>query len=175
MATPYLGQILIVGYNFARRDTAFCNGQLIAISQNTALFALLGTTYGGNGTTNFALPNLQGCAPMHFGTGAGMITAIGETGGSETIALAIPEMASHTHTSSATPQSCSTGPGTSNNPAGNFPGITQRPLYTENATGSLAQPTSSSVTGSGVGHENRQPFLTLNFVIALAGLFPTRN
>ena len=176
MSSPFLGQINIVGYNFAQRGTAFCNGQLMSISQNTALFSLLGTTYGGNGTTNFALPDFRGRAPMYFGTGAGMSTAIGQTGGSETVALAIPEMASHTHTSSAAPQSCSTGPGTSNNPAGSFPGITQRPFYTENATGSLAAlSTNSSVTGGGQGHENRQPFLTLNFVIFLAGRFPSRN
>ena len=176
MANPFVGQINIVGYNFAQRGTAFCNGQLIAISQNTALFSLLGTTYGGNGSSNFALPNLQGRAPMHFGIGAGTTTVIGQVGGTETVALALTEMAAHTHTSSVSPQSCSTGPGTSNNPAGNFPGITQRPLYTENATGSLAAlSTTSSVIGNAVPHENRQPFLTLNFVINLVGIFPSRN
>jgi microcystin-dependent protein len=178
MSNPFIGQINIVGFNYAYRGSAFCNGQLMAISQNTALFSLLGTTYGGNGTTNFALPNFQGRAPMHFGTGtgAGITTVLGQTGGSESVALAVAEMATHTHTSSVSPQSCSTGPGTSNNPAGNFPGITQRPFYTENATGSLAAlSTNSSAAGSGVGHENRQPFLTMNFVINLIGIFPTRN
>ena len=176
MSNPFIGQINIVGFNYAYRGTAFCNGQLLSIAQNTTLFSLLGTTYGGNGTTNFALPNFQGRAPMHFGTGAGMITTIGQTGGTETVALALAEMASHTHTSSVSPLSCSTGPGTSNNPAGNFPGITQRPFYTENATGSLAAlSANSSSAGSGVGHENRQPFLTMNFVITLIGIYPSRN
>jgi microcystin-dependent protein len=176
MASPFLGQISIVGFNFAPYQHALCNGQIMSIQQNPAVFSLLGTYYGGNGTSNFGLPNLQGRAPMHYGTGAGTSSNIGDFGGTETVALAVSEMASHTHISSAAPQTCSTGPGTSNDPAGRFPGITQRPLYTENATGSLAAlTTNSSVSGSGVGHENRQPFLTLNFVIALGGRFPTRN
>ena len=93
MSNPFIGQINIVGFNYAYRGTAFCNGQLLSIAQNTTLFSLLGTTYGGNGTTNFALPNFQGRAPMHFGTGAGMITTIGQTGGTETVALALAPMA----------------------------------------------------------------------------------
>ena len=176
MATRFIGQISIVGFNFAYRGSAFCNGQLMSIQQNSVLFALLGTTYGGNGTTNFALPDFRGRAPMHFGTGVGMSTSIGETGGSENVTLLVSEMAPHTHTSSAAPLSCSTGPGTSNDPAGRFPGITQRPLYTENATGSLAALSATSFpAGSSVGHENRQPFLTMNFIITLTGLFPSRN
>jgi len=175
MASPFIGQINIVGYTFAQRGTAFCNGQLLSITQNSALFSVLGTFYGGDGTSTFGLPNLQGRVPMHFGSGAGTTTVIGETGGAETVALAVTEMALHTHTSSA-PQACSTGPGTSNNPAGSFPGITQRPLYTENANGKLAAlSASSTLTGGSQGHENRQPFLTMNFVIFLTGLFPTRN
>ncbi len=97
MASFFVGQISIVGFNFAPRGHALCNGQLMSIQQNTALFSLLGTFYGGNGTTNFGLPNLQGRAPMHFGNGAGLSTSLGEVSGNETVALAASEMATHTH------------------------------------------------------------------------------
>ncbi len=175
MATPYIGQISIVGFNFAPRNWAFCNGQLLSIAQNTALFSILGTTYGGNGSTTFALPNMQGRAPMHPGTGAGLATSLGQTGGSESVTLLASQMPTHTHTASATPHACSTAPGTSNDPAGRFAGITQRPLYTENANGSLAPVTATAVAGSSQAHENRQPFLAMNFIIAQFGIYPARN
>jgi microcystin-dependent protein len=176
MASPFLGQISIVGFNFAARGWAFCNGQLLPIAQNTALFSLLGTTYGGNGTTNFALPNMQGRAPMHPGQGGGLsLRDLGEQSGSESVTLLTSELPSHTHTASATQQACSTGPGISNDPAGRFPGITQRPLYTEISTGTLATAPTTAVAGSSQAHENRQPYLAMNFIIAQQGVFPARN
>src|SRR5580704_15922794 len=98
MSTPFLGMIITVGFNFAPRGWALCNGQLMPISQNTALFSLLGTTYGGNGTTTFALPNLQSRVPVHFGQGPGLSPyVIGQSGGAETVALTINQLPAHTH------------------------------------------------------------------------------
>lgn len=165
MATPFLGQIATFSFGFAPKGWALCNGQLLAITQNQALFALLGTTYGGNGTTSFGLPNLQGRAPVHFGTGF----VVGQIGGEETHTLILNEIPAHTHgvVAEASPGSELTAPG-------NFPAVVEADAY---STGS---PTTSlgngmATAGQSQPHENRQPFLTLNFCIALSGIFPSQN
>lgn len=172
MSDPYIGQIIMVGFDFAPRNWAVCNGQLLPIAQNTALFSLLGTTYGGNGQTTFALPDLRGRAPMHSGNGV----LLGEASGAESVTLLATEMPAHTHTvAGASSQACSTGVGTSNAASGRFPAVSSRPLYADTPTGTLGSaPVSGSVGGS-LPHNNMQPFLTVNFVICLYGIFPSRN
>jgi microcystin-dependent protein len=171
MSEPFLGQISIVGFNFAPRGWAQCNGQLIPIPQNTALFALLGTTYGGNGQTNYALPDLRGRAPMSFGNGVGLTPrSLGEATGAESVTLLPGEMPTHTHVVSAQ---------SSRADRGNALGA--QLAATADATYSAAPPSSTLAAGSvtaaggGFAHNNMQPFLTLNFIIALEGIFPARN
>jgi microcystin-dependent protein len=170
MATPFLGEIRTTAFSFAPRGWAMCNGQLLAISQNQALFAILGTTYGGNGTTNFALPNLQGRVPLHFGGGI----ALGQQGGADTVTLTTAQLPQHQHAVMA-----STDFSNSNLPGGNVPASKPRGgLDTYAASGGPLVPLSpAAVAGSGgsQAHENEQPFLTLNFVIAMQGIFPSPN
>ena len=124
MASPFIGQITMVGFNFAPRGWALCNGQLLPISQNQALFSILGTTYGGNGTTSFALPNLLGRVPMHPGTGSGITATLGQLLGEENHTLLTQEMAAHAHGGvGASNQSCGTGAGTSNAASARFPAL----------------------------------------------------
>ena len=168
MATPYLSEIKIFGFNFAPKGWALCNGQLLPINQNQALFSLIGTTYGGNGTTNFALPNLQGRVPLHMGSGF----TIGQVGGEEIHTLLSTEMASHTHAMEGVSGSAST-----TSPVGNVlaraPGVD---AYGPSGGGSVAlNPGALTTVGGGQPHENRQPYLTLNVCIALQGIFPSRN
>ena len=170
MATPFLAQITIYAFNFAPRGFALCNGQLLPINQNQALFSLLGTTYGGNGVNNFALPELRGRAPMHWNASFPQ----GQVSGEETHTLLTAELPAHTHAGGGFTQSCSSGPGTSNLAAARFPAVATRPTYADAPNTSLAA-SSSGTTGGGQPHENRLPFLTLNFVIALQGIFPSRN
>jgi microcystin-dependent protein len=173
MAEPFLAEIRVFGFNFAPRDWAFCNGQLLPIAQNTALFSLLGTTYGGNGTTNFALPNLQGNVPLHAGQGPGLGNyALGETGGTAQVSLLTSEMPSHTHT-----LNMSSLEGTENSPKDLYPaGYTGVGLYAPanapNAT--TMNPTMLAVAGGNQPHDNMMPYLALNFCIALNGVFPQR-
>jgi microcystin-dependent protein len=176
MATPFLAQIAVYGFNFAPRGWALCNGQLLPINQNQALFALVGTTYGGNGTTNFALPNLQGRAPMHPGNGPGLSPrTLGQSLGFENHTLTASEMPAHSHGGSvASAMQASTASGNSGSPAGLFPAVTPRPAYADSANGSLAAPIVSS-SGGGQAHGNMQPYLCVNFCIALQGIFPSRN
>ena len=176
MSEPFLAEIHIFPFNFAPFHWAFCNGQIMSIQQNTALFSLLGTTYGGNGQTNFALPNLQGRAAMHSGQGPGLSDRfLGEQAGAETHTLTTAEMPVHDHGGGAGAGSlqCSTGPGTSNAANARFPGVTTRPLYADTPTGAGGSLAIS--TGGNQPHENRQPFLTMSFCIALQGVFPSRN
>jgi microcystin-dependent protein len=178
MADNFLAEIRIVGFNFAPNGWAFCNGQILPISQNTALFSLLGTTYGGNGISTFALPNLQGSAPLHFGQGNGLSNYfLGETGGEATVTLAPSQMPQHNHTASA-----NAGNGDVNNPAGNAwarPHLGKTPVNIYNSsvgTASLALSGQALATaGSSLPHNNMPPYLTLNFVIALTGIFPARS
>ncbi len=174
MADSFVGEIRAFPFNFAPYGWAFCNGQLLPISQNTALFSLIGTFYGGNGTSNFALPNLQGCGALDYGNGAGLTErVIGETGGSTTVTLITTEIPAHTHSLKS-----ATTTGNAANPSGNSFGSAQRgkpPGYAA-TTGTPAAMSSSAVaiTGGGQAHNNMQPYLTLNFCIALQGIFPSR-
>lgn len=174
MSNQFLGEIRIFAGNFAPRGWALCNGQIMSIAQNTALFSLLGTNYGGNGTTTFALPNFQGRAPMHQGDGPGLTPrVIGEEVGEELVTLTSVESGSHTHTFG-----CGAGSkGENNTAAGQI--LTDEKAGTTNiyATASDTQmhPATLTPVGGGQPHENRQPFLVLNFIIATAGIFPARN
>jgi microcystin-dependent protein len=168
MADPFVAEIKIFAGNFAPRGHAFCNGQILPIIQNTALFALLGTTYGGDGQTTYALPNLQGRAPLHPGQGPGLSQRVlGETGGAAAVALQTSEIPPHNHG----PLHVHDAAGTSGTPgaAKNF----------ARAPGNIYGPAANLVAmgdaiGSGATHENRQPYLGLNFIIALQGVFPSR-
>ncbi|HZT57416.1 MAG TPA: tail fiber protein [Pyrinomonadaceae bacterium] len=178
MADPFVAEIRIFPFNFAPKGWAFCDGQLLPLSQNTALFSLLGTTYGGDGKSNFALPNMQGNAPMHPGQGPGLsLHDLGETGGSETVSLLESEIPSHSHAMKASSDS-----GDQNLPVNNGVGnMLAKPLGRGNSlyitTVALAQMNDNALTPSGGDqpHNNMQPYLTLNFCIALQGVFPPRT
>ena len=171
MGTPFLGEIRIVSFNFAPKGWALCNGQLLPINQNQALFSLLGTTYGGDGRVTFALPNLQGRTPIHQGNGF----VQGQLAGVEAVTLTTSEIPAHTHTVHGTSANATT-----NNAGG---GAGAGLGYAKAGTaiyGPLASPTPMAAgTVSSIGgsqpHENRQPFLVLNACIALQGIFPSRN
>ena len=174
MATPILGEIRLFAGNFAPRGYALCNGQLLSISQNTALFSLLGTTYGGNGTTNFALPNLQGRVPIHMGTGVnGSSYVEGQQAGVENVTLNSSQMPIHSHLVN----SVASG-GNQASPPGNLPAVesTGTSLNYSNA-GATGQMSSSMLTTAGGNQPFSvvQPYLVINFIIALQGIFPSRN
>lgn len=167
MAQPFIGQIRTFAFGFAPRGWAQCNGQLLPINQNQALFSLLGTTYGGNGTTNFALPNLQGRTPLHFGTGPGLSPrTLGEVAGSEAVTLTSAHLPAHTHTVSA-----NTATPTSGTPANN---LWAQGNYSASGGSAMAAGDISN-TGGNQPHPNLSPYLVLNFCIALQGIFPSRN
>jgi microcystin-dependent protein len=172
MADPFVAEIRIFPFNFPPTAWAFCNGQLMPISQNTALFSLLGTTYGGDGKSTFALPDLQGNAPMHPGQGPGLsLHDLGETGGSQTVSLLEAEVPAHSHT-----YQVSTQLGLENSPAAQ--NLAQGDGINLFATpGSLSMMSDSSLAPSGGDqpHNNMMPYLTLNFCIALQGVFPPRT
>lgn len=172
MADPFVAEIRIFPFNFAPQGWAFCDGQLLPLSQNTALFSLLGTTYGGNGKSNFALPNLQGNAPMHPGQGPGLsLHDLGETGGSETVTLLESEIPSHSHTMMASTQLALENFPTSQNVA-QGDGVN---LYA-NATALVSMSDNAMAPAGGdQPHNNLMPYLTLNFCIALQGVFPPRT
>ncbi len=175
MQDPWLGEIALVAFNFAPQGWAFCNGQLLSISQNTALFSLLGTTYGGDGVTNFALPNLQSRVPLHFGQGTGLSPyTLGQTAGVESVTLQTPQIPAHAH--SYTPQA-TTAAGAAISPAGAVWAAsgTGDTIYQKAASNTTMAAQTIGNTGGGQAHENRQPLLALNYIIALAGIFPSRS
>jgi microcystin-dependent protein len=168
MADPYIGEIKMVGFTFAPRGWAFCNGQLLSIAQNTALFSLLGTTYGGNGQTTFALPNLQNRTPVHVGPAL----SLGETGGSASHTLS-PMEVGHTHVVRASANQASTTTAEGNVLASKRRGGTD--IYGPASNTALDPSSVGGASGGGQPHGNMQPYLGINFVIALAGVFPSRN
>jgi microcystin-dependent protein len=174
VADPFVAEIRIFPFNFAPKGWAFCDGQLMPLSQNTALFSLLGTTYGGNGKSNFALPGLQGRAPMHPGQGPGLsLHDLGETGGSETVSLLESEIPAHPHGFMAVNQP---GEDPAPSPSEGLARSVGANLYQTNAQ-NLVQlaPQALSPAGGDQPHNNLQPYLTLNFCIALQGIFPPRG
>jgi microcystin-dependent protein len=170
---PFVAEIRIFGFNFAPKGWAFCNGQLMPISQNTALFSLLGTTYGGDGKSTFALPDLQGNAPMQPGQGQGLsLRDLGQLGGTESVTLLQSEMPVHTHSLMA-----SVDPADSQIPTANatLARSSGGNAYTTNTAGLVQMaPQALAIAGGSLPHNNLQPYLTLNFCIALQGVFPPR-
>lgn len=179
MSEPFLGEIRMVGFNYQPRGWAFCDGRLLSIQQNSALFALLGTQFGGNGTTNFGLPDLRGRVPVSQGQGPGLSNYVmGEMTGSETVTLINSEMPMHTHLLNVA------GAGLTGNqplPTNNF--LAQS---TDNSTGSeittysatansTMNPNAINIAGGNQPHNNLQPLTCVNFIIALEGIFPSRN
>jgi microcystin-dependent protein len=176
MANPFVAEIRIFAGNFAPTGWALCNGQLMPISQNTALFSLLGTTYGGDGKSNFALPNMQGSAPMQAGQGAGLsLRDLGETGGEPTVTLLQTEMPAHSHGVQAAASGGLPSPA-ANAWASGLKGHGGSYAVTPPA-GSAVQmnPLGTSVTGGNLPHNNLPPYLGLTFIIALQGVFPARG
>ena len=174
MSDPFVAEIRIFPFNFAPKGWAFCDGQILPLSQNTALFSLLGTTYGGDGKSNFALPNMQGNAPMHPGQGPGLsLHDLGETGGSETVSLLESEIPSHSHAL----RGHTADPADNNTPA---PTLVLAQAHNGQAyqpsNANLVSMSDSALTPAGGDqpHNNMQPYLTLNFCIALQGIFPAR-
>ena len=168
---PYVGQINIFAFSFAPTGWARCNGQLLPLTGNTALYALLGTTYGGNGSSNFALPDFQGRVPLHAGEGPGLTPyALGESGGQEGTVLLNTEIPSHTHSISV-----SSGIGSTPNPSNAFLAQNAEGIGSYAASPNLFMNSAAvSITGASAAHNNMQPVLSLNFCIARQGIFPTR-
>lgn len=169
MSDPYVGEIRMFGGNFAPAGWAFCDGSLMPISENETLFQLIGTTYGGDGQSTFALPDLRGRVPIHMGTGAGLTVQIGEQAGSETITLTPPQIPIHSHSLLASSDTASqTGPATNvlaQPPSGQ--------LYLADTPGVALSPSSLTQSGGNQIHDNMGPFLCVNFIISLFGIYPS--
>ncbi|HEY1796185.1 MAG TPA: tail fiber protein [Stellaceae bacterium] len=178
MSQPFVGQVQPFGFQFAPRNWALCNGQLIAITQNTTLFALLGTTYGGNGTTTFQLPDLRSRVPIHQGTFAGNTYSLGEIAGTENVSLTQANLPQHVHSFSGTSNTANVGTLAANGGAAAQiydPTGTAGNYYAPDATTQGLNPSSVVPAGNSQPHNNIQPYLTINWCIALFGIFPTRN
>jgi microcystin-dependent protein len=165
MSTPFLAEIKMVTFNFAPKGWAVCNGQLLAINQNAAIFSLLGTTYGGNGTQTFQLPNLQGCSPLHIG----VAYPLGQFGGEENHTVDIEEMPAHAHQANGVGALATSG-----SAAGNSWAKSASNPYSATSNGAMSAAGLSQQGGS-QPHNNMPPYLVLNFVIALQGIYPSRN
>ena len=176
MSEPFIAEIRIFAGNFAPRGWAFCDGALLPIATNTSLFSLIGTTYGGDGRTTTALPNLQGRAPMHPGRGSGLTARrLGQKVGAETVTLSEAQIPPHTHTGRADTTVAATST-PSNTTAIARSGLGQAYQQTNTTTNLVDMASETlSTTGGGQAHANMQPYLTLNFIIALVGLFPSRS
>lgn len=165
MAEPFIGEIKMVAFTYAPRGWAFCNGQLLPINQNQALFSLLGTTFGGDGRTTFALPNLQGRTPIHANT----THPLGQAGGAEAQTLSITQLPSHAHSLNALQADAS-----QRSPGGRLPAYAAEDTYARGTTLVTMYPPTLADAGGGQSHPNMQPYLVLNFVIALQGIYPSR-
>jgi len=166
MALPYIGEIRMFAGNFAPANWLICNGQLLPISQNETLFQLIGTTYGGDGQVTFGLPDLRGRVPVHQGNGF----ALAQQGGQETVTLTTPQLPQHTHNAAA-----ASGPGNSDSPSGaNAWATAATPLYSTAATNAQMNPGAISASGGSQPHDNMSPYLTINYIISLLGIFPSQ-
>jgi microcystin-dependent protein len=166
MAEPFLAEIRLMSFVFPPKGWSLCNGQLLPINQNQALFSLLGTTFGGDGRVTFGLPNLQGRVPISMGSGH----TLGEVGGQQAVTLSISQIPTHTHVFNGTSTT-----GTLNVTTNNILGVSQTPIYTPPQSLVALNPASVTNTGGSQAHLNMQPFLTLSFCIALQGIFPSQN
>lgn len=170
MADPFIAEIRVFPFNFPPRGWAWCDGQILPLAQNTALFSLLGTTYGGNGQSNFALPNLQGRAALGFGQGPGLsVRDLGESGGQETVTLLESQIPFHNHALTASPDDAD-----GNEPAGRLLSKSAKASYANAFPTAAMAAGSVAATGGSQPHNNMQPYLTLYFCIALQGVFPPR-
>jgi microcystin-dependent protein len=175
MSEPFLAEVRLIGFNFAPRGWAFCDGQILPINQNQSLYSLLGTTYGGDGRTTFALPDLRGRTPIHAGrSNGGPDHRPGQKSGEETHTLSVSEMPQHTHGPRAT-----NAPAAESSPVGNLHATTPAsdPIYGDLVAGSSGSMAAGTIANAGGGqaHDNMQPYLAVNFCIALQGLFPSRT
>lgn len=170
MSEPFLAEIRMVGFNFAPRGWAFCDGQILPINQNQSLYSLLGTTYGGDGRTSFALPDLRGRAPLHVGSSNGTSFPLGQKTGEETHTLAANEMPQHQHVTQGSDTA-----GNVSTPSGNVLGREVGNPYGQASNLTPMNSATVANVGGGQAHNNMQPYLALNFCIALQGLFPSRN
>ncbi|MEZ5940529.1 MAG: tail fiber protein [Planctomycetaceae bacterium] len=174
MSDPFIAEVKIFAGNFAPRGWAFCEGQLLPIAQNTALFSLLGTTYGGDGRTTFGLPNLKGRAPMGPGNGPGLTPRQwGQTGGSETVTLNVNQMPQHTHSATVT-----LSPGNDDDPGGNYlagGGQAATLLYTANTASANSALAPLPNAGGSQAHNNMMPYISMYYIIALQGIYPSRG
>jgi microcystin-dependent protein len=174
MSEPFIGQIIMFGGNFAIQGYALCDGQLLPIAQNAALFSILGTNYGGNGTTTFALPDLRGRTAIHMGSGPGLSShPLGESSGSESVTLHLTQMPSHNHALGVQSGGADQISPETHVLAAEAGGSTA--VYSGQQPNATANPASITATGGNQPHNNMQPYLTLNFQIALVGIFPSRN
>jgi len=165
MSQPYVGEIRLVGFNFAPVGWAFCDGQLMSIAENDTLYNLIGTTYGGDGQNTFGLPNLQGRVPIHVGGSY----VIGQEGGAEQITLTVDNMANHSHVVFTAASANSTSP------VGHYPAVAANNVYISGAASTKFESAAIGPAGSGLPHENRQPFLALNYIISLFGVYPSQT
>ena len=170
-SSPYVGQIMMVGFNFAPVGWALCNGQLLAISENEVLFQLIGTTYGGDGQSTYALPDLRGRVPVHQGSNGVDSYALGELAGVEEVTLTVNQLPSHQHVYN--PAASQSEP-TSDRPDNNYPAVGGYYAQTTNSSAPMGAPTIGSAGGS-QPHNNMQPYLAVNFIISLFGIFPSQN
>jgi len=175
MSEPFLAEVRIVGFNFAPRGWAFCDGQILPINQNQSLYSLLGTTYGGDGRTSFALPDLRGRTPIHRGSSNGTNHALGQKGGEETHTLSANELPNHDHNLQATSEGANTPIPTGNLLASTAPSEFYAAFPNNSSQQAVLANGTVANVGGGQAHENMMPYIAVNFCIALQGLFPSRN